>query len=807
MSQASQKPARSIRSLVIKVSIFIFVLAISMTLALQYYFSHSTLQKSTELLYRTEANRISKSLDQTNAKAITDGLLLANFPHLTENKKITSKALQILTTLMHNDSLYHSISVGFDNGNMQQLVNLNMVLDDPASQRVASDRWLLISINGQGEQRMRTFYYFDQSFNLRQQYQEETNYDLTQQAWFQDAVINSVKKSKPYLFPYSKTFGQTYSIKVPETNIVLGINMTLNTLSKTLQNTQKNSEDKINSTFHKAYIITQAGQLIASNQANKAFSNGHQLGAVPYPELTLLTKQKQQLKKLIPITLNQQLYYVYITPINSINGLNKYLALVTPKYQLMTENIQQLLIVLLLSLVSLLLLLPFLWRFSSSIINPLNALQQNIEKVKMRHFKQLTTSTSSISEILNLDQSLFEMSLSIETYQTEQKQLMESFIKLIAQAIDDKSPYTAGHCNRVPELGLMLAKAAQASNLAPFADFKFETEEQQQEFNLAAWLHDLGKITTPEHIINKGTKLEANYNRIHEIRMRFEVLWRDAEITYYQQSRAHPEHNKPLKEALIKQQLQLMRDFEFVAKANIGDTFMVQQDILRLQKIGEQTWLRYFDDRLGLSLIEKLNLTSRKQKLPVKEKLLSDKSEHIIKRDNQLEFDPKLAIKMQVPKHLYNLGELYNLSIISGTLTVEDRFKINQNVASTIKILDSLHFPPELANVPRYASTHSENLKGTGYPRQLSAKDLSIPERILVIADIFEALTTTDRPYKKANSLSVAIDILYNMALQQDVDINIFKLFLSSGIYLQYANKFLDKKQIDTVDIGQYIDE
>ncbi|WP_299666279.1 HD domain-containing phosphohydrolase [uncultured Psychromonas sp.] len=806
MSQASQKPMRSIRTLVIKVFIFVFVLAISTTLALQYYFSHSTLQKSTELSYRTEANRINKYVVQTNAKAITDGLLLANFTRLTENKKITPKALQMLTMLMHNNPAYHSISVGFDNGNVQQLVNLNNAHNDPASQSMASDRWLLISINGQGEQRIRTFYYFDQSFNLRKQYQEETNYDLTQQAWFQDTVINSVKKSKPYLFPYSKTFGQTYSIKVPETNIVLGINMTLNTLPEILQNDLKNSEDKLNSTFHEAYIVTQSGQLIASNQANKAFSNGHQLPTAPYPALIPLIQQKQKLNQLILTTLNQQPYYVYITPINNINGVNKYLALVIPKQQLMAENTQQLIMILLLSLLCLLLLLPFLWLFSSSIVNPLNALQRNIEKVKMRHFKQLTTNTSNISEIQNLDRSLIEMSLSIETYQTEQKQLMESFIKLIAQAIDDKSPYTAGHCNRVPELGLMLVKAAQASNLAPFTDFKFENEDQQQEFNLAAWLHDLGKITTPEHIINKGTKLEANYNRIHEIRMRFEVLWRDAEITYYQQSRAHPERNKPLKEALIKEQLQLMRDFEFVAKANIGDTFMVQQDILRLQKIGEQTWLRYFDDRLGLSLIEELNLTGKKQKLPVTEKLLSDKNEHIIKRDNQLEFDPKFAIKMQVPKYLYNLGELYNLSISSGTLTVEDRFKINQNVASTIKILDSLHFPPELANVPRYASTHSENLKGTGYPRQLSAKDLSIPERILVIADIFEALTTIDRPYKKAKSLSIAIDILYNMALQQDVDMDIFKLFLSSGIYLQYANKFLDKKQIDTVDIGQYID-
>nr|WP_255721306.1 MULTISPECIES: HD domain-containing phosphohydrolase [unclassified Photobacterium] len=160
---------------------------------------------------------------------------------------------------------------------------------------------------------------------------------------------------------------------------------------------------------------------------------------------------------------------------------------------------------------------------------------------------------------------------------------------------------------------------------------------------------------------------------------------------------------------------------------------------------------------------------------------------------------------MQVPELQYNLGEIYNLTIKRGTLTAEDRFKINEHMISTIKMLESLPFPDDLARVPRYASTHHETMKGTGYPRKLSAKDLSTPERILVISDIFEALTAADRPYKKAKPLSVAIDILYKMALDEHIDMALFKLFLSSGVYMQYAEKFLPEKQIDKVDINKYL--
>ena len=162
---------------------------------------------------------------------------------------------------------------------------------------------------------------------------------------------------------------------------------------------------------------------------------------------------------------------------------------------------------------------------------------------------------------------------------------------------------------------------------------------------------------------------------------------------------------------------------------------------------------------------------------------------------------------MDIPEHLYNQGELHNLAISRGTLTAEDRFKINEHITSTIKMLENLPFPPELAKVPRYASTHHETLKGTGYPRKLSAEQLSTPERILVLSDIFEALTAADRPYKKAKPMSVAINILHKMALDHHVDIEVFKLFLTSGVYLEYARKFLDPSQIDDVDINQYLND
>lgn len=386
-----------------------------------------------------------------------------------------------------------------------------------------------------------------------------------------------------------------------------------------------------------------------------------------------------------------------------------------------------------------------------------------------------------------------------------QGELMESLIKLVAGAIDAKSAYTAGHCARVPELARMLAEAACEVDHGPLADFRFKSEDEWREFRIGSWLHDCGKVTTPEYVVDKATKLETIYNRVHEIRMRFEVLLRDAQIARLTAIAA----GTPAAAAdadLAATQARLADDFAFVAECNIGGEFMKPADRDRLGRIAAQTWQRHFDDRLGLSRGEEARLADIAPKaLPTTEQLLADKAEHRVPRTAEQHYDPRYRFDMTVPHDLYNFGELHNLGIERGTLSPEERYKINEHIVQTVVMLDQLPLPENLRRVPEYASTHHETLTGTGYPRKLSAKDLSIPSRVMAIADIFEALTASDRPYKKAKSLSEAVRILSFFKKDRHIDGDLFDLFLTSGVYLQYAQMFLAPEQIDDVDISAYV--
>ena len=387
-----------------------------------------------------------------------------------------------------------------------------------------------------------------------------------------------------------------------------------------------------------------------------------------------------------------------------------------------------------------------------------------------------------------------------------QKDLLASFIKLIAGAIDAKSHYTAGHCQRVPELTKLLAQAACQQNAGEFASFSLD-KEQCEVLEIASWLHDCGIITTPEYVVDKATKLETIYDRIHEVRMRFEVLKRDAQLDYWKRL-SQGGNKEQLNKTLETKLQQIESDFEFVGQCNLGSEFMSQAFIDRLQDISKQSWQRTISDRIGISWEEDL----RKQRevepvLPVTEYLLSDKSEHIIERDPKdvLQANNSWGFKMQTPEHQYNRGELYNLSIIKGTLNGEERYKINEHITQTIIMLRQLKFPKNLSNVEEIAGGHHEKMDGTGYPRRLSRDDMSITARMMAIADIFEALTASDRPYKKAKTLSEAIKIMGFMKRDQHIDGPLFELFLESGIYLDYAVKYLSAQQIDTVDISIYL--
>lgn len=385
-----------------------------------------------------------------------------------------------------------------------------------------------------------------------------------------------------------------------------------------------------------------------------------------------------------------------------------------------------------------------------------------------------------------------------------QKEMLEALIKLVAVAIDAKSHYTGGHCERVPELGVMLAEAANDVTEGPLAEFGFKTEDQWREFRIGAWLHDCGKVTTPEYVVDKSTKLETIYNRIHEIRMRFEVLLRDAKIAQLEALAAGTDPN--LAEAAFEaRRAALMDDFSFIASCNLGGEFMAPEMLERLKDIAEETWERHFDDRIGLAHEELSRMPCAPESLPVTEKLLADKSQHIVFREESPTLDEKWNFKVKVPEHLYNRGEVYNLRIGRGTLTEEERFKINEHVIQSLMMLEKLPLPRNMRRVPEYAGTHHETLIGTGYPRKLTAAELSIPTRIIAIADIFEALTAWDRPYKKPKTLSESIEILATFKKNQHIDPDIFDLFLTSGIYLRYAKKYLRPEQIDEVDINRFL--
>ncbi len=389
-----------------------------------------------------------------------------------------------------------------------------------------------------------------------------------------------------------------------------------------------------------------------------------------------------------------------------------------------------------------------------------------------------------------------------------QRLLMDSLIRLIAGAIDAKSAYTGGHCERVPELAFMLAKAACEVESGPLADFHFADDDAWREFRIGAWLHDCGKVTTPEFVVDKATKLETIYNRIHEIRTRFEVLLRDAEIERL--LAIHERGEEPaIADALFAEQRErLLDDFAFVAECNLGGEFMAPERIARLQDIAERTWLRHFDDRIGLSQEEmQLRAAIPAQPLPACERLLSDQPWHVVPRLKTSDiYDESHGWKVRIPERLYHFGEVYNLSVGRGTLTEEERFKINEHIIQTIAMLEQLPFPKQFRRVPEYAGTHHETMIGTGYPRQLDAAQLSIPSRIMAIADIFEALTASDRPYKPMKKLSECVKILANFKRERHVDPVLFDLFLTSGVYRQYAERYLKPEQIDAVDISQYVD-
>jgi HD-GYP domain-containing protein (c-di-GMP phosphodiesterase class II) len=365
--------------------------------------------------------------------------------------------------------------------------------------------------------------------------------------------------------------------------------------------------------------------------------------------------------------------------------------------------------------------------------------------------------TGEVIEFSKVDQQLAEslasqaaVALTQQRLVSELQILFESFIRIIASAIDDKSPYTGGHCRRIPVLTMMLAEAVHAEDEGPLKNFEI-TEKDRYELETAAWLHDCGKVVTPEYVMDKATKLETIYDRIHTLETRFEVLRRDAEIEYLQdclRAKGAGQSATGLEQKYQQTCQQLAEDFEFLRNANIGGEFMSEEHIARVQQLAQVHWT----DAAGSQ-----------------RPLLSD-------------------------------DEVMNLSIERGTLNNAEREVINNHIVATIKMLESLPFPKNLQNVPEYAGGHHEKMDGTGYPKGLKREEMSVQARIMAIADIFEALTASDRPYKKGKKLSECLKIMGFMKQDDHIDPDIFEVFIKQRIYLDYADEFLDPEQIDKIE-------
>lgn len=387
----------------------------------------------------------------------------------------------------------------------------------------------------------------------------------------------------------------------------------------------------------------------------------------------------------------------------------------------------------------------------------------------------------------------------------KQKELFDAFIKLMAGAIDAKSPYTGGHCQRVPVLVKMLAEAACDADEGTFRDFSLN-EEQWEALHVASWLHDCGKVTTPEYVVDKATKLETIYDRIHEVRMRFEVMKCEAEIASLRALLAGGDRMAE-QQKLARKRAELDDDFAFIAHCNLGGEVLSDDAVARLQEIGRKTWTRTLSDRIGISWEEeRRKALSGEEHLPVVEPLLADRIEHLITRQPRNgQEEPVWDFQLQKPEYLFNRGELYNLSIAKGTLTDEERYIVNDHIVQTIRMLSELPYPEHLRNVPEIAGGHHETACGTGYPYGLTAEEMSVPAKMIVIADVFEALTASDRPYRRAKKLGEALRIMSAMQRGGHFDQDLYELFLKSGVFRRYGEEYLSAEQFEEVDIQEYL--
>ena len=400
------------------------------------------------------------------------------------------------------------------------------------------------------------------------------------------------------------------------------------------------------------------------------------------------------------------------------------------------------------------------YRSQSFLTVPMRDHEGNIIGV-LQLINALNMASLKVQAFSDADQRLVEslasqaaIALSNRMLLTQLENLFECFVGLINLAIDEKSPYTGGHCQRVPALTMMLAEAVNAATDGPLADFSL-TDADRYELKIAGLLHDCGKITTPVHVVDKATKLQTLFDRIALIDTRFEVLKRDAEIAALRNQLAQrPLVNRDAEAQVLARSVQAQKTLnderDFIRLVNVGSESMSEDKVERVRRIAHQYQWRNVEG---------------------------------------------------VQTDFLTADETENLSIRKGTLTTAEREIINHHIVATIKMLEKLPWPRHLKNVPEFAGGHHERMDGKGYPKGLTREQMSVQARIMGIADIFEALTASDRPYKLGMKLSQAMQIMEDFRNNGHIDPDLYDIFVHSGVYRRYGQQFLNAEQLDAVQM------
>lgn len=351
-----------------------------------------------------------------------------------------------------------------------------------------------------------------------------------------------------------------------------------------------------------------------------------------------------------------------------------------------------------------------------------------------------------INEVISFDSDDEEITLSLASQAAvaitntnlieDLENLLESFLKSIIYALRRKSSYTANHIHKMVGLSKMIAKAVNDDD-GIYKEKTFNKNEMKQ-INFAALMHDVGKLSTPDYILDKATKLDGLYDRIEVVQTRAWAIKKEFEIAFLKETINKDEYEKSIKS--------IDENLSILVKSNTGAEFVPNDILKKIEDISQNPF-----------------------------------------KCNSKEF------------YLITKEEVKLLMVQKGTLTQDERNIINDHAQISLDILNKLPFPDKYKDIPSVAGDHHEKINGKGYPQGLKGDEISFESRILAIADIFEALTASDRPYKKANNLSTAMKILFFMAKDDELDRSLVKFFYESGLYMSFAKKSLKPEQIDEV--------